>query len=74
MREAHSGLVSVLLVCVVLSSTVESAMECQIGVKDVFCAVSLSGTMRSTISVLLERPASVIFLIALALRSHLLDG
>ena len=46
-----------LSVSVVLSVSGEGAMECQMRVSDVFCAVSLSGTMRSAISVLLEKPA-----------------
>ena len=51
----HLGLVGVWLVSEVLSATVESAMECQMRVDDVFCAVSVSDTMRSALSVILER-------------------
>ena len=47
---------------VVLSVSVASAVECQMRDSDVFCAVSLSGTMRSALSVLLEQTTSVIFL------------
>ena len=39
-REAHFERVGVLSVSVVLPVSVESAMECQIRVSDVFCAVS----------------------------------
>ena len=38
-------------------------MESLLRVNDVFCAESLSGTMRSAISVLVEKVASVIFLV-----------
>ena len=60
-------------VFVVPSVSVESAMECQIRVHDVFFAVSLSGTMRSAISVLLEENASVIFLMLMPLGCQLPD-
>ena len=61
-----------LLVSVVLPVSVESAMECQMRVNDVFCAVSLSDTMRSAICVLLEKNASVIFLMLMPWGCHLL--
>ena len=49
--------VSVVLL-VVLSVSVERAMECQMRVHELFCAVSLSGMMQSTISVLSEKTVS----------------
>ena len=39
----------------VLTVSGDGAMECQMRVNDVFCAVSFSGTMRSAVSVLLEK-------------------
>ena len=45
-------------VSVALSVSVESAMECQMGVDEVFCGASLSGMMQSAMSVLLEKPSS----------------
>ena len=44
-----------LSVSVVLSVSVWRAAECQMRDNDVFCAVSLTGTMRSVISVPLEQ-------------------
>ena len=41
----------------VWSVSVESAMECRMRGKDVFCVVSFGGTMRSAMSVLLEKTA-----------------
>ena len=55
--EGHFGWEHVLFV------SVDRAMGCQMRVNDVFCAVSLTGTMWSAISVLLEKSASGIFLL-----------
>ena len=46
-KEPRFGRTSVLSVSVVFFVSVESAMECRMRVNDVFCAVSLGGTMRS---------------------------
>ena len=43
--------------CLWLSVFVESALECQVRVCDVICAAALNGTMRSAMSVLLEKPS-----------------
>ena len=59
-RNAHFA-VGRCCLCVVLPVSVEDAMNCQMRVNDVFCAVSLSGTMRSAISVLLERSGNASF-------------
>ena len=43
---------------VVPSVSVESTLECQMRVNDMFCAVSLSGTMWSAAPELLEKTAA----------------
>ena len=53
--------------CVVCVCGVVCVVECRMRVHGVFCGVSLGGTMRSAISVLLEKPASVIFLMPMPL-------
>ena len=58
-RKAHLGKAGVLPVSVVLSVSVEGTMLCHMRVDDVFCAVPLSGTVRSAMSVLAET-ASVV--------------
>ena len=63
-RGANLGWESVLSVSVVLTVFVESAMECQLRVNEVFCTVSLSGTMRSArLCSHSKKTASVIFLL-----------
>ena len=58
MFDRPAGFHHVLSVFVVLSVSVESARECQMTCPmRCFCAVSLSGTMRSAMSVLLEETA-----------------
>ena len=59
----------------VLPVSVDGAVECQMTCQiTCFCGVSLSGTMRSAISVLLEKTRLGDLLAAEALGCHLLDG
>ena len=57
MRHKIAGFYHVLSVSVVPSVSVETAMESNDVLMTCFCAVSLSGTMRSAMSVLLEETA-----------------